>query len=158
MFALSLSPGLVDWLTMVLLRRSSSLLLLLCMVLLVLLPCVTHAHGFMPMDGLKKIIKHINQREAQQKAEQEPREEQLHNRDQEEGAGTPPKNMQGKCALLYSKPFANKSLIDQFKTAPSQIMLRIIWILFGKGILLLKTQITHNKKRAESFWKCFFFA
>ena len=57
----------------------------------------------MPMDGLKKIMKHINQREAAQKAEQEPREAELHNHDHgpEEGAGTPPKNMQGKCALSF---------------------------------------------------------
>ena len=66
----------------------------------------------MPMDGLKKIIKHINQREAAEKAVQEPREEQLHSHDQEEGAGTPPKNMQGKCAL----PSPNKYLTQKLKS------------------------------------------
>ena len=80
----------------------------------------------MPMDGLKKIIKHINQREAQQKAEQEPREEQLHNHEQEEGVGIPPKNMQGKCALLYSKSFANKSLTHKVKIWWSQATLWIV--------------------------------
>ena len=117
-FLLSSSAlGLVDdWLTMVLTGRSSFLpMLLLGVYLLVLLPCFTRTHGFMPMDGLKKIIKHINEREAQEKARQEAkgterqdhqetephdhgeeaRQEPLHNHAKNGGAGTPPRNMQG---------------------------------------------------------------
>ena len=69
----------------------------------------------MPMDGLKKIIKHINEREAEEKARQEAkgtqrqdhreaephnhgeeaRQEPLHDRAEDGGARTPPRNMQG---------------------------------------------------------------
>ena len=69
----------------------------------------------MPMDGLKKIIKHINEREAEEKARQEAkgtegrehreaephshgeeaRQEPLHNHPEDGGAGTLPRNMQG---------------------------------------------------------------
>ena len=109
-----------DWLTMVLTGRSSFLpLMLLGVYLLVLLPCFTRTHGFMPMDGLKKIIKHINELEAEEKARQEakgtesqdrgrtephnhgeeerqePGETERHDRAEDGGAGTPPRNMQG---------------------------------------------------------------